>query len=189
MSDGITDVIQDNKSAIVSTNSTIASMGLESMGKSAAGKLVSPAVWALDWAANDQAPDAVDIGLYGMGLIGGVVGIAAAGTGIVKALVDDDTNRKLETIRAAEPGKFRAFIHPCVDYGFSGQGINAMTIASEGGTAWEHPNGLWAYIVDATGKLVCDYRPAVAERIYQPLLPLRPTGGGKFRWHSIRGGA
>ena len=105
-----------------------------------------------------------------------------------KGIVDDDTRRRLSDARSSEPGQHRKFILPCVDYGWSGQGINAMTIASKGGTAWEHPNGLWAYIVDAKGRLVCNYRPQVAQQIYQPLLPLRPSGDGKFRWHSIRGG-
>ena len=60
--------------------------------------------------------------------------------------------------------------------------------SSKGGTAWEHPNGLWVYITDARGLLVCDYRPVVARKIYQPLLPLRPAGRESFRWHVIRGG-
>lgn len=186
MPDGVTDFIKDNKTAEEGIGSTIASIGLAKLGEEGAGSLVSPAIWVL----KGKAPDAVSFGLWGVGLIGdGLLGAAAAATGVVKSLVDNETDKELAAVRAAEPRKYAPFIKACVHYDYAGQGINAMTIASRGGTAWEHPNGLWVYITDATGKLVCDYRPAVATQIYQPLLPLRPTGDGKFRWHSIRGGS
>lgn len=187
MGDGITDFIDDNRSAALSTNTTIAAVGIQKVAGRVAGAFVQPAVGALDHAANDTGPDGLDVGLYALGLLGSFVGIAAAGTGIVKSLVDDDTRRRLEQARACERSGARRFVLACIDYGYAGQGINAMNVAQDGGTAWRHPNSLWVYITDAKGRLVCDYKPEVATEIYQPILPLRPVGDGKFRWHSLRG--
>ena len=32
---------------------------------------------------------------------------------------------------------------------------------------------------------VCDYKPMIAQAVYQPNLPLRPVGGGKYRWNGL----
>ena len=61
-----------------------------------------------------------------------------------------------------------------------------MTIAGKGGTAWLHPNGLWVYLIDASGKLVVDFEPKTAVKIYQAKLPLEPLKTGGYRFSSIR---
>ena len=188
MADNVTDFIDENRSSVLNSSTTLASLNIEKVAGKIAGAVVQPAVWVLDFAANDAPPDGTDVSLWGLSLVSGPVGWAAAATGILKGAVDDRTRHLLEQARAAEPQERRKFMSACADYGWSGQGINAQTIASKGGTAWEHPNGLWVYITDARGLLVCDYRPVVARKIYQPLLPLRPAGRESFRWHVIRGG-
>lgn len=150
--------------------------------------VVQPAVWAL----TDADPDTVDYGLYGGGILSGVLGSSLGGaafalTSVFKGFVDDDLNRRRDAARHSEPERYRAHIRAAYRYGHAGQGINAMTIASRGGTAWEHPNGIWVYLTDARGHPVSNYVPNVARTIYQPLLPLRPSGPGTFRWHRIRG--
>ena len=183
MTDGITDFLDDNRSAAMSAGSTIASIGVDA-GAKGLGKWVSPAVWTL----TGEAPSKVDGGLWAIGLIPGF-GIAAAGTSFIKGMVDDDVRRRLEGVKACEPAEKRPFIRPAVDYSmWAGEGINAQTIASCGGTAWEHPNGLWVYLADARGVPVCDYRPAIARTIYRPYLPLSPAGRGRVKWTVVRGG-
>ncbi|MCA9061589.1 MAG: hypothetical protein KDA96_00940 [Planctomycetaceae bacterium] len=162
---------------------------LKNSGKAAAGKiggiLVQPAVWVV----TGSTPDAADGFLYGVGVVSTIVGstiggVAAGVTGIVKGLVDDETDRQLEGVRLQEPQKYRQFIQATVRYSsFAGQTINAMTIASKGGTAWRHKNGLWVYVTDAKGRLICNYQPKSSIEIYQPILPLERSGDG-FKWRA-----
>jgi hypothetical protein len=72
-----------------------------------------------------------------------LVGWAYSLTELIKSQVDDHTRKQLEVIRKAEGC---SHILDCCSYSMmAGQGINAMTIASVGMTAWEAPNLLWVY--------------------------------------------
>ena len=184
MKNGITDFIDENSNLAQSVGIKVASITLEElpMAGKVASRLVDPAVWIV----TGKTPDSVDIGLYVMGLAGGIVGGASFATGIIKAVVDDDIERKVAQARSCEPEKYRQYIFSCCKYGFAGEFTNAMSVANDGGVSWLHPNGAWVYLNDANSKLVCDYNPRVAKKVFKPLLPLRPTGDG-YRWHTAKG--
>lgn len=148
-----------------------------------AGLVVQPVVWAV----TGNGPDAADSFIYGMGAIGvaagAILAIPAAVTGVVKALVDDHTQELVARAKLDEPLAVRGGIF-CVDefsFAASGGHIQSMTIASSGGVAWQHPNGVYLFLRDAAGLPVCDYRPRSFTRIYKPLIPLQPAGDG-VRW-------
>lgn len=101
-------------------------------------------------------------------------------------MVDDDIDRKLRLVMDSEEPKYRQFIKPCYRYGLMAPQINAMTIASKGGTAWKHANGLWVYITDIRGYLIHDFRPRKAVMTYRPKNPLKKAYDGGFIWEAIR---
>lgn len=176
----IAESIQGNKNLIQTVSGTIASIGLEQTGKRVAGALVTPATWAMNYAAEGNKPGIVDVGIWGAGFISAPASIA---TGLVKAVVDDDISQRLRRVREKEPSKYSRFINDCHSYASSSPQINAMTIASKGGTAWVSSVGLWVYITDARGKLVADYLPADYTTIYQPQKPYQGKSNGSFIWH------
>ncbi|MCO6382894.1 MAG: hypothetical protein JXQ91_13475 [Vannielia sp.] len=154
----------------------------------AAGLVVQPAVWII----TGTGPDAGDAFIYGTGVAGVVAGailaVPAIITGTVKAAVDDHTASLVAEVRAKEPAEYRNSIYPVDDYSFfaSGGHIQAMTIAAAGGVAWQDENGVYCFIRDANGRLVCDYRPRSYKKLYFPELPLRQVGNG-FRWNYLDG--
>lgn len=207
-SNGITDLINNSSNTGREVAQTIASetlsrviergateagrLGLRGAAGGLAGALVQPAVWVL----SGRAPQPGDVELWGLGTIvslaGGAIGSGATMvTGVVKALVEDHEDGIIATAVANEPARYRPFIRSVRNYGMSGRGIVAMTIASHGGVTWRVGPATWVYITDATGKLVCDYRPAYAMEIYAPTLPLRIVGRQygeiTYRWSSRNG--
>lgn len=206
-SNGITDFINNSSNIGREVSQTIVSetlgRGVETAvtnagragGKlvgGAAGALVQPAVWVL----SGKAPQPGDVGLWGLGTVAslalGTIGsVASIGTGVVKALVEDNEDRIIATAVAHEPAQYRPFIRSVRNYGASGRGIVAQTIASRGGVTWRVGPATWVYITDANDRLVCDYRPAHAMEIYGPTLPLRivrrDSGGIRYRWSSRNG--
>ncbi len=199
---GISDFINNSSNIGKETSQTIASetisRGLEAALKAkniagagawggAAGALVQPAVWIL----SGKAPQPGDIPLWGLGtavsLLGGAIGSGATiVTGLVKAAVEDHEDKEIAAAIQKEPEKYRPFITSVRNYGASGRGIVAMTVANHGGVAWRVGKATWVYITDAKGRLVCDYKPAFAYSINRPDLPLRIVGrdsdGLLFRW-------
>ena len=118
-----------------------------------------------------------------MGFFGALASVATISTGVVKAVVDDDDmDRKLREVQAGEDPKYRPFIKPCYRYAVTPPQINATTIASKGGTAWRHPNGLWVYITVIRGYLVHDHKPKRSVMTYQPKHPLQKVSRGGFIW-------
>ncbi|QDC09126.1 hypothetical protein FHY55_07675 [Oceanicola sp. D3] len=148
-----------------------------------AGLVVQPAVWI----ATGSGPDAGDTVIYGAGVAGVVAGailaVPAMVTGVVKAAVDDHTATLVDEVRKEEPEKYRQAILGTDDYSYwaSNNHITAMTIAAAGGVAWKAKNGVYCFIRDAKGHLVCDYRPKSYESLYFPMLPLKKVGNG-FQW-------
>lgn len=183
MSD-IAEKFERNQNLVSSLNQPLAVMGLDKVGQKVAGKLLTPAVWAANYAVNGKLPDKVDLGLFGTGLLGGVAGPASIVTGIVKAVVDDDTGQKLKLVRSNEKPEYRKNIKPTYHFSSAPAAINAMTIASLGGTAWQHTNGLWVYITDGNDLLVPNFQPQKFVKIYRPVWPLQSMGAGKFRFTS-----
>lgn len=184
--DRTTKVIENHKNLIVSTNSTIASIGLTKVGQKVGGVIVTPAVWALNYSSQGTTPDKVDAGLFAMGFFGSLASVVGISTGIIKAVVDDDIDRKLREVQAGEEPKYSPFIKPCARYGMMAPQINATTIASKGGTAWKHTNGLWVYITDIRGYLVHDHSPKNTVMTYQPNHPLQKASSGGFIWGMVR---
>ncbi|MCX2783672.1 hypothetical protein OQJ46_11815 [Microbulbifer thermotolerans] len=173
---------RNHKNTIQTLSGTIASIGLEQSGKKVAGSLITPATWALNYAAEGSKPGAVDIGLWATGFVSAP---AAITTSVIKAVMDDDTQRKLSHVRSKEPAKYAKFIHPCSNYGSSAPEIVAMSIANKGGTAWISNIGLWVYITDARGNLVADYQPLDFLKIYRPKKPYQAGLSGGFNWEVI----
>lgn len=167
----------ENKVAVIS----LEKFGLKTAGK-IAGKMLTPAKWLMDYTSDGTIPDKVDTGLYAVGALAeGAEGPALA-VEFVKAAIDDDIENKLAAVRRGEAPKYRKFIKACYYYGMSPPMINAQTIASKGGTAWRHKNGLWVYIVDRRNYLVADFQPHHATMIMQPVIPIQ-VRGGRFKWH------
>ena len=203
-SNGVTDLINNSSNIGKEVSQTIASeilsRGLEAAIKSGVGKgvgfgagaLVQPAVWIL----SGKAPQPGDVSLWGLGtavsLAAGVFGsVAVAATGVVKALVEDNEDGIIAKAVANEPAKYRPFISSVRNYGASGRGIVAMTIANHGGVTWRVGPATWVYITDAAKRLVCDYKPVFAMEIYGPELPLRIVGrdsdGIQYQWRRSNG--
>jgi len=180
--DNIVDSVEKHQNLVSSINQPLAVIGLDKIGQKMAGKLLTPAVWALNYTVNDKLPDKVDAGLFGAGLLGGATGPAAIVTGVVKAVIDDDLEQRLKAVRKDEKPEHSKSIKAAYHFGSSPAAINAMTIASLGGTAWQHPNGLWVYITVGKDLLVANYKPQRATRVYRPVWPLQSMGGGKFRF-------
>lgn len=183
----IADSVEKHQNLVSSINQPLAVIGLDKIGQKMAGKLLTPAVWALNYSVNDKLPDKVDVGLFGTGLLGGAAGPAAIFTGIVKAVIDDDLEQKLKAVRKDEKPEQSKYIKAAYHFGSAPAGINAQTIATLGGTAWQHPNGLWVYItVGEKNLLVANFKPQKATRVYRPVWPLQSMGGGKFRFTAKR---
>ncbi|WP_376092840.1 hypothetical protein ACE7GA_24420 [Roseomonas sp. CCTCC AB2023176] len=196
---GVTDLINNSSNIGKEVTQTIVSEGLsrslEAAGKATLGKgagaFVQPAVWLL----GGKMPQPGDIPLWGLSTAAGLTGPigAAAGivTGVVKALVEDHEDGIIAEAVRREPEKYRPFITSVRNYGMSGRGIVAMTIANHGGATWRVGPATWVYIKDASGRLVCDYEPAYAMEIYAPVLPLRIVGrdgdGLKYQWRARSG--
>jgi len=174
--------IENHKNIIQTANGTIASIGLNKIGQKVGGVLVTPAVWVLNYSTQGTTPDEIDAGLFVAGFFGTVASVGTITTGLVKAVVDDDIDTKLREVQASEYSQYRPFIKPCYRYGMMAPQINATTIASKGGTAWKHPNGLWVYITDIKGRLVDNYKPRKSVMLYQPLHPLKQGRRGFFLW-------
>jgi len=174
--------IERNQNLISSINQPLAVIGLDKIGQKVAGKLLTPAVWAANYTVNGKMPDKVDIGLFGTGLLGGTAGPASIVTGVVKAVVDDNMEQKLKVVRNSEKPEFRQYIKATYHFSSAPAAINAMTIASMGGTAWQHSNGLWVYITDKNNLLVPNFQPQKYLKIYRPVWPLQSMGAGKFRF-------
>ncbi|ARU29188.1 hypothetical protein [Cellvibrio sp. PSBB006] len=171
-------VLEDHKNLIQSAAGSIASMGLDHAGKKIGGILVTPAVWALNHSATGAQPDKTDVGIYATGFLSAGASVAV---GLLKAHVDDDMNKKLTEVQKKENSKWSPYIKNCYHFSSSAPAISAQIIASNGGTAWKHPNGLWVYITDARGRMVKDFKPNVYVVIYQPKEPLIRKNG-KFVW-------
>ncbi|ARU57944.1 hypothetical protein OLMES_3924 [Oleiphilus messinensis] len=174
----IKETIQNNANTLLTAGGSLASISMEKGGSAFLGNSVTPAVWVLNYLTYDKKPDSVDLALYATGLAGGAAVPASISVGILKSMVDDDIQRKLNQVRESEPEQQRQFIKPCFYEGFSGASISAMTIASKGGTAWLNQNGLWVYITDAKGRHIVDYSPRKFVKKLSPKLPLQKTSTG-----------
>jgi hypothetical protein len=195
---GITDFIDQRiaenpkyETTLVNTGVFVGSLtlgklnALGKLGKFLAGAVIQPLVWAYQGNTGDDW----DKILYGLGLIPPLT-VAAGIVGVWKGRMDDDILKKLAEIQAAEPRHLEKLIFPTATYSWSPPAINAQRIASRGGVAWQHPNGLWVYLKmqrHSKDVLVCDYKPKVAAKILGPELPLRPIAD-QFVWRSHKGG-
>ena len=178
------------RNSATNAGATVAALSVEralgGMRGGVAGLVVQPAVWAL----TGTTPDAGDAFIYGAsaaGVFSSLLAAPAIVVGVVKAAVDDATQTLVDQAKAGEDEGVRDGIYSVGDYSFAASGghIQAMTIASAGGVAWQHPNGVYLFIKDKNGLPVCDFRPRVFRQIYAPELPLRPVGGG-FAWRVLR---
>ncbi|WP_226782059.1 hypothetical protein [Oceaniglobus trochenteri] len=171
---------------------TVAAFAVERALGGARGSVAGLAVQPVVWAITGTGPDAADAFIYGTGAVGAVVGaivaVPAIITGAVKAAVDDHTASLVAEARRDEPAAVRAGVTSVADYSFAASGghIQAMTIASYGGVAWQHPNGVYLFLRDAAENPVCDYVPQRFTSIYRPLIPLQGNGDGRVRWTGSR---
>lgn len=166
--------IERNFNQIQTVNGTIAAIGLEKVGQKVAGNLVTPAVWALNYAAKDITPGEIDLAIYGSSFINGPAGIIMS---LLKAVIDDDIGKKVTVIREKQDPQYRNYIFPVQNYSLSAPFIAAQNIARDGGTAWKDPNGQWVFITDSRGVLVPDYEPKDAIDIMKPIYPFSEKNG------------
>jgi len=170
---------------------TVAAFGVEraigGLRGGVAGLVVQPVVWAV----TGRGPDAADAFIYGTGAVGAFAGaliaLPAIVVGVVKAAVDDHTASLVAAARLDEPEAVRGGIFGIDDYSFAASNghIQAMTIASYGGVVWQHPNGVYLFLKDASDTPVCDYVPRRFRQIYRPLIPLQ-LNGDRVQWTSAR---
>lgn len=170
----MTDVMERNINTAQTIGSTVAAIGLEKTGHSVAGNLVTPAVWAANYAVNGNVPSSVDVSIYGAGFISAPASIAV---GVFKAVMDDDINRKVEDIKVKQDPMFRQFIYAVQNYSGLPPFIAALKIAENGGTAWRGHNNQWVYITDSNGLLLTDYEPKGAVQTIRPVYPFKEKNG------------
>lgn len=154
------------------------------------GALVQPAVWII----GGQTPQPGDVELWiGSSIIGTLGGIAGTGAtfavAVMKAAAEDQEDGEIGAAAAWEPKTYRPFIRSVRSFGSAAREIVATQVAAQGGVAWRVGKHNWCYLTDATGRLVCDYRPAFSYEVIHPELPLRiaETTSGKYRFIWRRG--
>ena len=185
--DNFAETVRDHQNKIQAVSGTVASAGFTAIGKNAAGVVVTPATWALNYAVDGRTPNAADLGIFSAGFISAP---ASAVVGLLKATVDDSINQKLKQAKQDEDPIHQPYIRACYHYSYAPELINAQKIASAGGTAWLHKNGLWVYIVASPPKkgdeelMVVDFKPKAAVKVYQPKQPLRRNHHGQLIWGS-----
>lgn len=202
---GITDLLEERvredpsyQTTLVNTGVTIASVGLGKLptrgltNYGMLGNFVQPLVWAYQGNTGDFS----DKVLYALGCIP-LLTLEVGLVTIWKGWMDDDVLNKLKEVVADEPAHLAKAIFPTATYKWSAQpDICAQIIASHGGTAWQHPNGLWVYLKlekDRKPVMVPDYQPRRAVKRLAPLLPLDYQEGwwgwgSGFWWKSYLGG-
>ncbi len=177
--ENLSKTIRNHKNTTQTISGTIAAIGLEKVGQKTAGVLVTPAVWVLNYSADGSKPSGVDAGIYASGFLSAGASVAVS---LMKSVLDDDLQRKFEMATKSEPPKYAPFIKTCYHFASNPQLINAQRIASKGGTAWMHSNGLWLYITDSRGNMVADYKPKSAVKVYQPVYPFQRNNNGSLIW-------
>ena len=115
-------VLEDHKNLIQSAAGSIASMGLDHVGKKVGGVLVTPAVWVLNHSTTGAEPDKTDVGIYATGFLSAGASVAV---GLLKAHVDDDMNKKLTEIQRKENAKWSPYIKNCYHFSSSAPAISA----------------------------------------------------------------
>lgn len=181
---GAQKTIEDNRNIFITANQTLASVGLDKLGKSGYGNLVAPATWLVDNRVNGNTPGLNDIGIWLTGVF--ISGGASTITGFWKAKVDDSIAMQFKQAVAKEPTKVAQHMEPCYNTFYGPPQINAIKFASKGGTAWQHPNGLWICVKDADGRPVIDYEPKNYKTLIRPKFPLVKGTNGLYRYDTFR---
>lgn len=207
-SNGVSDLINNSSNTGKEVGQTIASVtltqGLKTVGTVAgkgvlgkaagpAGALVQPAIWVV----SGKAPQPGDIELWGVStivsLFGAITLPATLITGFAKAGVEDAEDGQIALAASKEPEQYRPFIRSTRYYTAAGRYQAAQAIAVHGGVAWRvTTDGVWCYITDAQGRLVCDFQPSHAYEVMGPDLPLRILkydydGAPLFQWGARKG--
>jgi hypothetical protein len=168
----------ENLNILQTAGGHLAAIGLTKAGKGPLGVLISPAVWLYNWQFSGSTPSSVDGAFYAISLAGGIFAPVALAASYVKALMDDDIERKVNEARQTEPALYRPGIQAIVGWG--PPSALAGEFAMAGGTSWQAPNGIWVTIVDANKRLIPNYKPVHASAIRRPVWPLTaaPNGSG-----------
>lgn len=174
--------MESHKNVIQAATGHLAAIGLQRTGKTVLGSLISPATWFYNWVTTGTLPTSVDYGFWILSIGGGMFGPASLAATYVKALVDDDIHRKVLEARSSEPPHVRPGIHALIGWG-TPSGIGGR-LAVAGGTAWQHPNGVWVGLVDDRRRPVSNYSPKLASDLRRPVWPLTAgPGGGRYMIH------
>jgi hypothetical protein len=176
--------VDENRNLFITVNQTLASVGLDKLGKSGLANFITPATWFVDNKVNGSKPGLNDIGIWLTGII--VSGGAATITSLWKSKVDDHIAFKFKEAVKNEPIIQAQHMEPCYDTFYGPPQINAMKFASIGGTAWQHPNGLWICVKDKDGIPVFDYEPKVYKIMLRPKFPLVKAANGKYKYDTLR---
>ncbi|CAA0123421.1 Uncharacterised protein [BD1-7 clade bacterium] len=173
----MSNVVERNFNSIQTVSGTVAAIGLEKTGNAVAGNMVTPAVWALNYAAKGSTPNEVDLSIYGLGFLNGPAGIAMS---LFKAYMDDDIAKKVDEIKQKQSVEYRNYIFAVQAYRNLPPFIAALKVAENGGTAWQGHNDQWVFITDSNGALVADYEPVGAVKVIKPIYPFIEENG-KFK--------
>ena len=173
----MSDLVGENLNVLQTATGHLAAIGLDRLGKGPAGVLISPATWVYNFKSQGSTPSSVDVGYWGLSIAGGIFAPVTLAASYIKALMDDDIQRKvLEARRSEASSPFSKGILALTGWGPPSS--LAAQFASAGGTTWQHQNGVWVSIVDGSGKMIPNYRPSCYRAIVRPVWPLRTSPGG-----------
>lgn len=171
------DLGAENLNILQTAAGHLAAIGLDRLGKGPAGALISPATWIYNFKSQGSTPSSVDIGYWGVSLAGGIFAPVSLAASYVKALVDDDIQRKVAEVRRSEAASpyCRGILALT---GWGPPSSIAGQFASAGATTWQHQNGVWVTILDGSGKMIPNFSPSCYRAIVRPVWPLRLAAGG-----------
>ncbi|HEY6877206.1 MAG TPA: hypothetical protein VI299_04265, partial [Polyangiales bacterium] len=64
--------------------------------------MLSPATWIYNYQTQGSGPSSIDVGYWGISLAGGIFAPVSLAVSYLKALVDDDIQRKVMEVRKTE---------------------------------------------------------------------------------------
>jgi hypothetical protein len=171
------DGIQQNLNVLQTAGGHVAAIGLTRIGRGPLGAIITPATWIYNYESQGSTPSSVDVGYWGVSLAGGILGPVSLAASYIKALIDDDVQRKVLEVRKAEaPSPYCKGILALTGWGPPSSLAAKFAIA--GGTAWQHHNGVWVGVVDGSGKLIPNFRPRSYRAIMHPIWPLQSAAAG-----------
>ena len=173
------DPVGENLNVFQTAAGHLAAIGLDRLGKGPFGAVISPATWIYNFKTQGSTPSSVDLGYWGVSLAGGLFAPVSLAASYIKALVDDDIQRKvLEARRSESSSPYSKGILALTGWGPPSS--LAGKFASAGATTWQHQNGVWVTVLDGAGKMIPNFRPKCYRAIVRPVWPLQQAQGDAY---------